>query len=974
MSKSKVKMGFRAKMILSILPVIIIIFIGVSYRIFTSNKAMIKESTITLAEEISRGYSTLFEGELNTHVTAARNYNLVVASSDNILLSNRRNYLNKTTEVFLEHNKDILSFWLDFDKNQCDGLDDHYKNVYPFSKTGRMNIGWNRGTGKVVQDAMDIISELDEEYYTRPKEEKTEVVLEPYYYSYTNNKSDEILETTIAMPIFSKSGEVIGVTGIDISLESIKQMVDTIKPFGAGFAMLVSYSGNFVSVPDNSLLGRSIFETKDFSGLDSVLSNIKAGKSFILEDIDSQINNEKTLFVFAPIKIGKTTTPMSLAIAVPYRIMEASDANTTNSKTLREILIFGLLACVLMTILLFVVSNKLSKPLIKLSSEANKLAEGNLDINIDVTSTDEAGELSLVIKNVSQTLNSLLTDINELINSASIGELDSRGNPENYSGSYKELTLGINKLLDNITTPINLTATYLDRISKGDIPEKISGNYRGKFKEMTDSLNGSISAVGLLIEEINILVEAALSGNLKLRAEVARHNGDYQKIISGVNNLFDAFMKPIELSMRFMQAVASGADMKSITEGYNFKGDFEQIKKNIIQTRAVIYNFANVIDTFVEAVKRGELDKRADTSIFSGRWNELVTGINNIVDGFGKLISESGTVLEIMATGDLTPRINTHYEGKFAEMKNNINGLGQSLSDLIIQLQDTAHTTASASAEISSTADSLAAATQEQSSQTDEVAAAITQMSKTIATNAQNTIHTSEVAKRSGEMANEGAKVVGLTVTKMRDIADVVKQSADNIMQLGESSKKIGEIISVIDDIADQTNLLALNAAIEAARAGEQGRGFAVVADEVRKLAESTAEATKQITEMIKGIQSDTANAVLAMQKGTEEVQSGIELADNAGTSLQHILNGTQELLDMINRIAAASEEQSATSEEISYNIASISKVTAESAHNVEDVAHTAGELARLTDTLSGLIKNFKIDSYNSNHANRFLN
>ncbi len=772
------------------------------------------------------------------------------------------------------------------------------------------------------------------------------------------------------MPILNKNNEVLGVTGIDVSLESLKNMVDTVRPLGEGFAILISYSGNFISVPDTTLLGKNISKIKDFQNNDSVLKNIQAGKSFILEHVDSQLNNEKSLYVFSPIKIGKTNTPMALAIAVPYRVMDASDANTSNSKTLREILIFSFMACILMTILLFVVSGRLAKPLVKLSREAAKLSDGNLNIQVDTSSNDETGELASVVKNVSDTLSSLLGDINELISSASVGELDKRGNPDKYSGSYKDLTLSINKLLDNIVTPINLTANYLDRISKGDIPKKISGNYSGKFKEMTDSLNGSINAVGLLIEDVNSLVTSALAGNLGVRGEVNKHIGDYQKIILGVNNLIEVFIKPIEVSMNFMRAVATGADMKTITDGYEFKGDFEQIKKNIIQTRAVIYNFVNVINILVEAVNKGELDKRADTSIFTGRWSELVTGLNQIVDGFANLISESGGVLEIMATGDLTPRIKTHYEGKFAEMRDNINYLGASLSDLITQLQDTAHTTASASAEISSTADSLAAATQEQSAQTDEVATAITQMSQTISNNAHSAINTSEVAKRSGEMANEGAKIVGLTVTKMREIAEVVKQSSDNIMQLGDSSKKIGEIINVIDDIADQTNLLALNAAIEAARAGEQGRGFAVVADEVRKLAESTAEATKQIVEMIKGIQGDTDKAVLAMQKGTEEVQSGIVLADKAGSSLQDILLGTQKLLSMIDQIAAASEEQSATSEQISQNISSISKVTAESAHNVEDVALTAGELARLTDTLSELIRSFKVDNSNSTNSN----
>ena len=340
----------------------------------------------------------------------------------------------------------------------------------------------------------------------------------------------------------------------------------------------------------------------------------------------------------------------------------------------------------------------------------------------------------------------------------------------------------------------------------------------------------------------------------------------------------------------------------------------------------------------------------------------MMQGVNDIVIASEHIINDAGETLKIMATGDLTPRITTNYYGKFGEMRNNINQLGDSLTDLISQLEQAIHTTASASAEISSTADTLATAVHEQSSQTDEVAAAMEQMSRTVTDNAHSASRTAEVAKHSGFTATSGGKVVEQTVSKMKEIASVVKTSADNIAKLGASSKKIGEIISVIDDIADQTNLLSLNAAIEAARAGEQGRGFAVVADSVGKLAVSTASATKEIADMIKGIQLDTESAVRAMEKGTAEVQSGIELADNAGHSIEDILRGINELLDMVNQIATASEEQSATSEQISKNVSTISRVTAESARNVEDVASTVNELARMTDTLTSLVSQFKVE------------
>jgi methyl-accepting chemotaxis protein len=234
-------------------------------------------------------------------------------------------------------------------------------------------------------------------------------------------------------------------------------------------------------------------------------------------------------------------------------------------------------------------------------------------------------------------------------------------------------------------------------------------------------------------------------------------------------------------------------------------------------------------------------------------------------------------------------------------------------------------------------------------------------MSRTITDNASNSTRTAEVAEQNGQIAFKGGKAVEDTVSKMKDIAMVVKNTSTSIEKLGSSSQAIGEIISVIDDIADQTNLLALNAAIEAARAGEQGRGFAVVADEVRKLAERTSDATKQIAKMIKGIQQETQDAVLVMQTGTKEVENGIKLADDAGNSLRLIVSSSQELINMITQISAASEQQSATSEEISKNVNSISKVISESARQIEDIAESSDNLSQQTVLLTELMSQFKL-------------
>jgi methyl-accepting chemotaxis protein len=255
----------------------------------------------------------------------------------------------------------------------------------------------------------------------------------------------------------------------------------------------------------------------------------------------------------------------------------------------------------------------------------------------------------------------------------------------------------------------------------------------------------------------------------------------------------------------------------------------------------------------------------------------------------------------------------------------------------------------------------MAAGAQEQTSQATEVAGAVEEMTKTIIENSRNAANTVETARQAKVSAEQGGHVVEETVVGMKRIAEVVRQSAATVQELGKSSDQIGEIITVIDDIADQTNLLALNAAIEAARAGEQGRGFAVVADEVRKLAERTTKATKEIAGMITRIQTDTQGAVTAMEEGTKQVSTGIALADKAGASLHEIVNVSQKVTDAVTQIAGASEEQSKASEQISRNVEGISNVTNESAMGVQQIAQAAEDLNRLTENLQVLVGRFTL-------------
>ena len=321
---------------------------------------------------------------------------------------------------------------------------------------------------------------------------------------------------------------------------------------------------------------------------------------------------------------------------------------------------------------------------------------------------------------------------------------------------------------------------------------------------------------------------------------------------------------------------------------------------------------------------------------------------------------------EIVATGDLTVEVVPRSNDEVGQLARSFKMMVENLRDAISQVSEAATAVASASSEISSSTEEMAAGSQEQSSQAGEVASAVEEMTKTILENSRNAGTTAETAKQAKDVAMQGGRSVEETVSGMNRIASVVNKSANSIRALGKSSSQIGEIIGVIDDIADQTNLLALNAAIEAARAGEQGRGFAVVADEVRKLAERTTKATKEIAGMINQVQSETAGAVSAMEEGTKEVEHGKVLADQAGASLREIVEVSQKVTDMVARIAVASEEQSSASEQISKNVEAISAVTGQTAGGTQQIARAAEDLSRLTDNLQELVGRFTLIERNT--------
>jgi methyl-accepting chemotaxis protein len=285
----------------------------------------------------------------------------------------------------------------------------------------------------------------------------------------------------------------------------------------------------------------------------------------------------------------------------------------------------------------------------------------------------------------------------------------------------------------------------------------------------------------------------------------------------------------------------------------------------------------------------------------------------------------------------------------------------QNLRDMISRTVDISTGIASASNQLHSTSAQIATGAEEVASQTITVATASEEMSATSSDIARNCSMAADASHQATESANAGAMVVGETICGIVVIADRVRQTSKTIEALGARSEQIGDIVGTIEDIADQTNLLALNAAIEAARAGEQGRGFAVVADEVRALAERTTKATREIGEMIKAIQKETQEAVKAMEEGVREVEKGAVTSQKSGEALEQIMERISEVTMQINQIATAAEEQTATTGEVTSNIQQITEVVHQTARGADETAGAAAQLATQAQDLQNLVRRFRL-------------
>jgi methyl-accepting chemotaxis protein len=329
--------------------------------------------------------------------------------------------------------------------------------------------------------------------------------------------------------------------------------------------------------------------------------------------------------------------------------------------------------------------------------------------------------------------------------------------------------------------------------------------------------------------------------------------------------------------------------------------------------------------------------------------------------GISKPLSHCIQDINQIADGNLHIQVVVDRNDEIGKLLEATKRMSENLRQIIGDVRSAADLIASESADLNANSDQMATGAEEVAAQAGTVATASEEMAATSSDIAHNCTMAADSSRSANETVLKGTEVVNESLEVMKRIAERVNASAASVEELGARSDHIGEIIVTIQDIADQTNLLALNAAIEAARAGEQGRGFAVVADEVRALAERTTQATQEIGEMIRAIQQGTRNSVKTMVEGVNEVKIGSGKAEASGEALKSILSQINEVTMQVSQIATAAEEQTATTNEINNNILQISQVIQDTARGAQDSAASAQKLSALSEDLKSKVGKFKI-------------
>ncbi len=609
---------------------------------------------------------------------------------------------------------------------------------------------------------------------------------------------------------------------------------------------------------------------------------------------------------------------------------EASDYNneTAKSSTMFTLvlMLFGILVAISFGIF---ISRIISGPVKKLSEAADKLALGDVDVNVKADTKDEIGSLmvsfekmianiriqaeeankiaigdlkvevkvnsdkdilSKSLKQVTETLRCLIGEMDHMSMEHDEGDIDVFVEEEKFDGAYKTMAQGVNNMVKGHLAVNKKAMGCIAEFSKGNFNAELE-KFPGKKAFINDNIEAMRKNLKDVNSEIRKLIIASNEGKLNERADIKAFDGDWAELMKGLNGLIDAIIEPVQEASAVLEEMSKGNLQTSVKGDY--KGDHAKIKN----------------------------------------------ALNDSISTLSSYVSEISETLTQMANGNLDVVINRDYRGDFAEIKNSLNNIINSFNDVLNDISNSASQVASGSRQVSDSAQALSQGSTEQASSIEELTASMEEIAAQTKQNAANANQANELAVSAKVDAENGNNQMKGMLRAMDEI--------------NEASANIYKIIKVIDEIAFQTNILALNAAVEAARAGQHGKGFAVVAEEVRNLAARSANAAKETTVLIEG----------SMKK----VEGGTNIANDTALALNKIVDVVAKAASLVGEIAAASNEQATGITQVNQGIMQVSSVTQTNSATSEESAAASEELSSQAELLNEMVGKFRLKKSSSN-------
>ena len=681
---------------------------------YQAKRMAVKQACVE-AEHVARAYGNEISETMGKALTVTRTLGIMFEEGANYRTLPDREYLDAVLIKVLEKHPGLAGSWCAFPPDVYDGRESDYIDKYK----GAYRNWYHREGGRIAELFVGNKDVSNVGWYQNPMSGNVETVTEPYPWT-VQGKTFWVASTGIPV---KKNGRNIGVVGVDFYLNDLQESILAIKPFETGYAFLVTNKGNIVAHPNEELQAKNLNDVINGKNRHEVLSAIKDGRTYSY--IEESESGKKQYITYAPIKVGKTSYPWSIAMVIPMDKVEAqANAFAKNS------LIISAVSIVILLIILFILATLISKPILKTATYTAKVAEGDLDANLDIDQRDEIGHMAKSMRTMVAELKKTILKAEEETHKA-----------EEESAKAREATAEAEKA--------------------------------------------------------------------RSKADIARAEG----LLHAANRV-----------ERILERVVSASEQMSVQSAAMLEGSEKQ----------------------------------------------------------GDRISSTATAME--------------------------------------------------------------------------------EMNSTVLEIARNAADAAGESTEAQEKARDGASVVEKSKSALNQTVAEVNNLKTNMEELDKQASGTEAIIGVITDIADQTNLLALNAAIEAARAGEAGRGFAVVADEVRKLAEKTMNATGEVSNSISAIQRVAGENIRSMETVYQRIEDANAFSERSGDVLKEIVTGAEESAIQIQSIATAAEEQSATSEEINTSVEEISRITAETADGAREFAMALKSLAEQVSEMQKIVEDLKAE------------